>query len=335
MTDIEPLLRYEQISAQAFAHPADRAAMAALRSIAPLDQAIKKLNELQGERLARQIFLGQAVRLGQDQLPAVWSLHRECAYTLDIAETPGLYITQEPVGQALTVGANQPVIILRSGLVTSYDEAELRSVLAHENGHVLADHIAFTTAFVLVRRILSGALRAPVLVGLPLMGLYLALLEWSRMAELTSDRASALVVGDPRVPCSTLMRIAGGPAEGLDLDAFIRQATDYHEEPDPFARWSRFFAEIKETHPFPVRRVRELIEWVSSGEYDRIRSGQYVRRGQEPPPGEEFQAAFEHYRTRFAGLVERVGTGVQNIADRVGSWLGGNRSQESFDGEDV
>ena len=46
------------------------------------------------------------------------------------------------------------------------------------------------------------------------MALYFALLEWSRAAELTADRASALGTGDPLLTCRTLMRMAGGPVPG-------------------------------------------------------------------------------------------------------------------------
>jgi hypothetical protein len=120
------------------------------------------------------------------------------------------------------------------------------------------------------------------------------------------------------------MRMAGGPVKDLNLDAFIRQATEYEQEKDPFARYSRFFAEITTTHPFPVRRVRELIAWVGAGELDRIRSGSYLRRGQEPPPSEEFDAALEHYRQRFAVMLEHAGEGISTVLDRIGAWLGGS-----------
>ena len=43
MTMIEPALKYPDISAQAFAHPADRAASAALHSVPMLDKIIKKV----------------------------------------------------------------------------------------------------------------------------------------------------------------------------------------------------------------------------------------------------------------------------------------------------
>jgi Zn-dependent protease with chaperone function len=333
MTMIEPALKYPEISAQAFAHPADRAASAALHSVPMLDKVVKKLSEFQSESRFRQLLLGNAVRLGEDQMPPAWAIQRQCANTLDIARCPLLYVTQQPIGQALTIGTHEPVTLVMSGLISAFEEDELRSVLAHEMGHVLADHVGLTTTLQLTRSILTGVLRGQVLAGLPLRALYYALLEWSRMAELTADRASALVTGDPLLPCRTLMRMAGGPVKELNLDAFIRQATEYQEEPNHFARYQRFWREIGATHPFPVRRVKELIGWVASGDYDRIRSGAYVRRGQEPPPSAEFDAAFAHYRQRFSSLVERAGGGLQSAFDKVSSWLDG-RSDPSDADED-
>ena len=105
-------------------------------------------------------------------------------------------------------------------------------MLAHEMGHVLTDHVGLMTTFQLVQMILRGVIRTVPFAGVPLMALYLALLEWSRAAELTSDRASAIVTGEPLLVCRLLMRMAGGPVKDLDLDAFIRQATEYEGESD-------------------------------------------------------------------------------------------------------
>ena len=320
---IQFAVEYPGISAQGFAHPADRAATAAIRTVPGLDKVIRFLTEHGYERRVRQLLLGNAERMGDDQLPSVWAVQRRCANVLDIERCPRLYVTQEPVGNGLTIGSNEPVTLVSSGLVASFSEEELTAVLAHEMGHVLADHVGLTTTFQLVQMILRGVLRTVPLAGVPLVALYLALLEWSRAAELTADRASAIVTGDPLVMCRTLMRIAGGPVEDLNLDAFIRQATEYEAEGDPFSRYSRFFAEITTTHPFPVRRVRELIAWVSAGELDRIRSGSYLRRGHEPPPSAEFDAAFDHYRKRFATILDRAGDGISSVIDRLTTWLGG------------
>ncbi len=330
MTTIEPAVRFPDLSPQAYAHPADRAARAALRSIPGVDVIVKKLAEFSYERTYRQVLLGRSVRLGDNQLPAVWAMQRQCAYVLDVEPCPNLYVTQAPVGDARAVGTNEPVILISSGMV-SFSEEEVRSVLAHEMGHVHADHVGLLTTMHVVHQVLRGLLKGQPLIGLPLRAVYHALLEWSRMAELTSDRASAIVTGDPMLTCRSLMRMAGGPVSGLSLDAFIAQATEYHEERDPFARFGRFGSEMASDHPIPVRRVRELVSWVSSGDFDRIRSGEYLRRGQEPPPSEEFDAAFAHYRDRWSVVVDRAGTGVQDVFSRVSEWLGGSGPGESAD----
>ena len=67
------------------------------------------------------------------------------------------------------------------------------------------------------------------------------------------------------------MRLAGGALPGMSFDAFLAQATEYQEEDDLFSRHARFWLELNLTHPFAVRRVRELMAWVKSGDYDRIR----------------------------------------------------------------
>jgi len=333
---IETTLSYPGISAQGFAHPADRAATAALHSVPMLDRVVKKLSEVGYERKYRQMLLGNAVRLGEDQLPAAWALQRDCAHTFDIAACPQLYVTQAPVGSALTIGTKDPMTLVSSGLAGSFDSDELHVVLAHEMGHVLADHVGLMTTFVLVQQVMSKVLKGAPLAGLPLLGVYYALLEWSRAAELTADRASALGTGDPLLTCRTLMRMAGGPVKDLNLDAFITQATEYEGEEDPFVRYSRFWEEIGSTHPFPVRRVRELVSWVASGEFDRQRAGGYLRRGQEPPPSAEFDAAFTHYRRRFAKMLERAGSGVQQVVNRFATWLDvdGDNGEGDLDDED-
>ena len=212
-------------------------------------------------------------------------------------------------------------MIVYSSLVGSYEPVEVRAVLAHELGHVLSEHYTYTTALVIITQVVQGALPRSLFAGLPIRALYLALLEWSRMAELSSDRAAALVLGDPLPVCRMLMRTAGGALPGMSLDAFITQANEYEDEDDLYSRHTRFWEEIGRSHPFAVRRVHQLVKWVSEGEFDPIRAGHYVRRGQEPPASAEFDAAVSHYGDRFVAMVDRMGGGVQRVADQISAWL--------------
>lgn len=314
--------RFEAISAKAYEHPADRAATSALRTIPLMDKVVKRLADLSHERRLRQILVGDAVRIGETQVPKLWGSYTAAAWTLDIDPRPELYVTQAPMANAMTVGTQRPLVVVASGLIGSYEPDEISAVLAHELGHVLSDHVYYTTALVLLSRFLTGSLPKP-LIGLPVRGIYLVLLEWARAAELSSDRVSALATGDPLIPCRMLMRLAGGAIEGMSVEAFITQATEYHDEEDLFARWGRAWLEIGLTHPFAVRRVRELIGWVQGGDYDRIRAGVYTRRGHEPPPSAEFDAAVAHYRERFSRMVDQVTGGAQRLVSQLDDWLQG------------
>jgi Zn-dependent protease with chaperone function len=318
---IELARRFEQISAKAYEHPADRAATSALHSVPLLDTVIKRLTDLGHERRLRQMFMGNAVRLGGNQVPEVWASYVQSTSILDLEVIPDLYMMNDPTVNAMAIGAKTPMIVVNSSLIGSYRPDEIQTVLAHEVAHVLSEHTYYTTALLLLKQFIEGALPKSLLLGLPVRGMYYALLEWARAAELSSDRAAALVMGDPLAPCRVLMRLAGGAVPGMSLDAFLAQAAEYDDEDDIFSRHTRFWAEMNLTHPVAVRRIKELTEWVQSGEYDRIREGNYPRRGHEPPPSAEFTAAVAHYGERFSRFLDRTAGNVQDLGKQLGGWL--------------
>jgi hypothetical protein len=80
-----------------------------------------------------------------------------------------------------------------------------------------------------------------------------------------------------------------------------------------------------------VRRVKELVGWVSSGDYDSIRDGAYIRRGHEPAPSAEFGDAVAHYRARFTSVLERTSGGVQRLFGQFDDWLRGTSTGTSSD----
>jgi Peptidase family M48 len=163
-----PTLRYEGISPKAYEHPADRAATAALHSIPLMDQLIKRLCDFGHERRLRQVLLGNAIRIGDDQLVDLWTSYRHCADVLDLEFIPDLYVTQTPLVNAMTVGAKNPMIIVYSSLVGSYESTETQAVLAHELGHVLSEHYTYTTALIIISQVIQGAIPRSLLAGLPM-----------------------------------------------------------------------------------------------------------------------------------------------------------------------
>jgi Zn-dependent protease with chaperone function len=318
--------RLINLSSKAYEHPADRAATAALQTIPMLDMVVRKLIEFGYERAFRQQFLAASVRLGEDQLPNVWADWNAVCARLDLPERYDLYLTQFPITNAAAIGAGTPMVVINSRSVDVFDELELRTVLGHEAGHILSDHVLYRTALLILIQ-LTGAARLPFFAGLPLLAVKLALLEWNRAAELSSDRAATLVNRDPLVTCRTMMVLAGGvTARKLDLDAFIRQANDYEEWKSGWDKLTRLRAQLALTHSYPVRRVKEVMEWVHSGEYDRIVKGEYPTRDQRADARKEAGEAYEFYKDRFRKIfdefgVDRVQEKAADAAGKLSDWL--------------
>ena len=313
--------RLTNISPKAYEHPADRAATAALASIPMLDLVVRKLIEFGYERALRQTYLGASVRLGTDQLPEIWTLYQHVLGVLDVPDEHDLYITQQPMANAMTVGAERPIVVLNSATVSLLDNAQLEAVIAHEVAHILSEHVLYRTALEILLRI-GSTRRLPIAAGVPLAAVQYALLEWARATELTCDRAAAIVTRDPRVVCKMLMTMSGGAkAADLNLDAFMRQAMEYTESGEGFDRLQRLLTDLRLDHALPVKRVAELLAWVRDGEYDRIVGGEYIRRGQEPPAREEAGAAASHYGERFRELFKDAGGQVNDAGQRLGEWL--------------
>ena len=321
--NIEP---YPGISSKAYEHPADRAATAALKAVPMLDTVVRKLIEWRYERALRQFYLGNSVKVSENQLPELWTSHTGVCRILDMPDVYDLYVTWNVLGGAQAVGAGKPMVVMSSGLLERLGPGEQRVILAHEVGHILSDHMLYMTA---LNILVAVPLTMPFPIGLPLRAVRAVLLEWYRAAELSCDRAAVIAVRDPQIVCRLLMVLGGAmPADDLNLDAFMAQALEYQSWEDPSDRVRRFFNEISRTHPYAVRRVSEVMKWVQSGEYDRIIRGEYRTRDQPTDPRAEAGDAVEFYTERFKAIlrdagdnITTLGTQVGGMAEQLADWL--------------
>ncbi len=310
---VEP---YPNISSKAYEHPADRAATAALKAIPMLDPLVRKLIEWRYERAMRQFFLGTSLKVSERQLSELWASHTAVCRILDLPEVYDLYVTTPVLGGGATIGSEKPMIVIDSTLLDRLGTGEQRVVVAHELGHILSDHIVYTSALTIL---LSVGGSMPMLFDLPFRAVRTVLLEWYRAAELTCDRAATLAVRDPRIVCRTLMVMASGvPSNRLDLDAFMTQALEYETWDDPSDRVRRFFNEVSATHPYAVRRVSEVMKWVQSGEYDRIVRGEYRTRDEQTDARAEAGDAMDFYAERFRASLRDLGDNVTTLGNQVG-----------------
>ena len=313
------------ISSRAWEHPADRGALVALRRLKGFDTVLKAMSGLFNERAVRLVFLGSAVRVDERQFTRLHRLLGEVGRTLDAPEVPELYVLDNPLPGAMTIGMNKPFIVLNSGLVHLLDEDELRFVVAHELGHAMSGHAVYQT---LLQRLLqlSGVLTAIPMGGLGVRAIVAALYEWSRKAELSADRAGLIATQDPATAFRVHMKLAsGGHLDDLDATSFFAQGQEY-DDADLRDSVLKLLLIENRTHPFAVVRATELRRWVDSGDYTRILGGDYPRRDTdaEAKVSEAAAEAARSYSEQFRQTQDAVGKLVHDAAGWVGSarlWL--------------
>ena len=298
LTDIAP---------RSWEHPADKAALQALRRIPVFDDILKKIFGFFTEKAVRLAFQANAVRVSENQFGDVYRLYKQCLKTLDAPEEYPLYMSQTPMVNAGAFGMEEPFIILNSGTVRLLEEEELEYVIAHEIGHILSDHVLYKTMTVLLINLANMGFP---IVGLAARAVLVALLEWSRKSELSCDRAGLLGVQDPEVVMRTMLKMAGGgTSDETNLQEFIVQAEEYQQGGDVTDQVFKVLNLLFQTHPFYVLRVSELRAWIESGDYDRIIRGEYARRG-EPDP-----AIAEDLKEAASGYAEGAKDFLDTVAD--------------------
>jgi Zn-dependent protease with chaperone function len=274
-----PHRKFAELNKDDYIHPADAKALATLRAIPGLDTAVKKLLKVTGESVIRVIFMASAVRVTPRQCPDLYAKLQVTCTTLGV-DMPDLFVQQSPVVNAFTGGVTKPVIVLYSGLLERLNDEETLAVLAHEVGHIHAEHVLYLTVAHLLEALANVAIAAaPVanLVAQILSGtMRAALLAWARRAELSCDRAALLVTQDADVIGRTMMKLSGGTfASRVDYDQFLVQARDFQKNYDERAL-DRFWADIITSglsHPFPVWRTSEILKWVETEQYAHLMNG--------------------------------------------------------------
>lgn len=283
---------YKGISSEAFKHPLDRQAEETLRGLPGFDFIARKFVEFIYERPQLVYLMGNTIEVGPRQYSTIYQIFRECVRDLDIYPEPKLFVEQNPVANSYALGQEHPYIVINTGILDLLNESEIRSVLAHELGHIKCGHT-------ILIQMAMWAMNAASIVGeltfgignLVSSGLIYAFFEWRRKAELSADRAALLVTDDLNTVMSSMMKISGGSskyANECSLQEFIRQSENYQAlDEDGLNQVYKFLMYngaqgIMLSHPFAVERIHFLREWAVSQEYRQIKQGNYR---QEPASG--------------------------------------------------
>lgn len=263
---------FVDLKAKQYQHPLDKSSLRALRAIPGLPLMLKGfMNEI-GEKPMRYQLLASSVQCGPDQFPQLYHQLEETKKSLGLTSETTLFLSQSPVLNASTFGAEDPVIVVHSALLDHLDDLGIRTVLGHELGHVHSEHATYK---LLATLILQGGAKLGGWSQLLTTPLRMGLQKWSRCAELTADRAGLLASRSLEGSIRVLMHMAGGYSEGVSrrtnmkIAPFVAQARALKSaENDGWM--DGIFANLvtlNRSHPYTAWRLLMLIEWVEYGNF--------------------------------------------------------------------
>jgi Zn-dependent protease with chaperone function len=336
-------VRFQGISPRAYEHPADRGALAGLRAVPGISSVLKAVAGMWTERGERLYTLASAIRVGPKQYPRIDRLRNECAETLDLDTVPNLFVARHPVAQGLTIGIDEPFVVVTTGLVEALDTDSLRFAIGHEMGHVLSGHAVLRTLLIRLIRLQATVSWVPI-GALGLRAVIAALMEWFRKAELTCDRAGLLCGQDPAAALRAHMFMAGGIDQSeIDIPSFLQQAKEYEEVDDIRDSVLKLMTVEGMSHPFAVVRAAQLQRWGASEEYRAILTGDYQRRVDDDPSGsmmDDIKSAGKSYKESWsssadplAKVLSDVGEAVSGAAGKVWSKFGARSEGNGGSGE--
>ena len=254
----------------AYEHPFDQKALAALEATPGLDLVGKFITKHMVERVYNVQYTGSHLRVTKDSYPKIYEYLEYACEIVDVKKVPELYIEWGYNINACTIGAENPIIVLNSGLIDLCDDDEIMFVIGHELGHIKSNHMLYHMMAQVINWVIDtipgGSLVAS--------GLQFALYYWNRMSEFTADRAGLLCCQNQDAMITSFIKMAGLPQSefnNIKPETFIQQARDFKMlDYDGMNKAIKFLSIVDESHQWTVMRSAELLKWIEDGEYNQF-----------------------------------------------------------------
>lgn len=253
-----------------YEHPFDQKALTALEGTPGLSIVGKFITKHTVERFYTIQYTGSHLKVTSDNYPSIYEYLQYAAKILDVKQIPELYIQWGYDINAGTVGAENPIIVLNSGLIDLCDDDEIMFAIGHELGHVKSNHMLYhmmaQVINIIIDQIPFGNIAA--------VPIQYALYYWDRMSEFTADRAGLLCCQNKDAAIRAFMKMSGMPIKqfnNIQYQTFIQQAKDFKQlDYEGMNKIVKLLSIADESHPWTVMRAAELLNWISSGDYSKF-----------------------------------------------------------------
>lgn len=192
-------------------------------------------------RLQQAQFLGNALRIHENQYPEIFEIFKKHSRKLEVHKAT-LYIKQDPSPNAYTIGITTCSIVLTSALVEQFSPEEVSFTLGHELGHYKAGHTKISS---LISPLGNGNIFSNIIFGF-----------WQRRTEYSADRCGLILTKDIDSAITSLIKLTVGGKlfEKVNMKGYLTQLRSAE------ARQVKF-SEILVDHPLTTNRIKNLLSF--------------------------------------------------------------------------
>lgn len=253
-----------------YEHPFDKKALHTLQGTPGVDIVGHFITKHTIEKIYTVQYTGSNIKVNSENYPKIYEYLQYACEILDMPKVPELYIEWDYSVNAFTVGSENPIIVLSSGLIDLCNDDEIMFVIGHECGHIKSNHMLYH----MMAQVINICIDSIPFGNIAAAPLQYALYYWNRMSEFTADRAGLLCCQSGSAAVSAFMKMAGMPVKeygNMDYRTFIQQAVEFKKlDYDAMSKVIKFISVADNMHPWTVMRAAELLSWVKKGEYEQI-----------------------------------------------------------------
>ena len=253
-----------------YEHPFDQKALSALQSTPGVDLVGNFITKHTIEKIYTVQYTGSNLKVTSENYPKIYEYLQYACQILDLPKVPELYIEWGYSINAFTVGSENPIIVLNSGLIDLCDDDEIMFIIGHECGHIKSNHMLYH----MMAQVINICIDSIPFGSIAAAPLQYALYYWDRMSEITADRAGLLCCQNKSAAIRAFMKMAGLPIrnyENINHKSFIAQASDFKSlDYEALNKVIKFISIADNSHPWTVMRAAELLTWVESKKFKEL-----------------------------------------------------------------
>jgi Zn-dependent protease with chaperone function len=219
-------------------------------------------NRRQLDQGVRERLLKEGIRLSERLSPRIYRIFSDVGRALGLDMQAEVFCLPSPEINAFAIldvrkETTYSLVGVTARALEKLDDAELRSILGHELGHILFGNNRLAA-------LISTDAANPSVTVLPALGESLYL-RWRKKAELSADRVSVLASRDFRATATALLKATFGLSErnlNLDIEALVNQVDEIRGRPE-------LMEEVFASHPLLPIRLKAVELFSRSGKAAR------------------------------------------------------------------